>query len=137
MPIIKDRDFRRKRKIPDIIKLILLAAVIFGFYIRSCWNDAKERYYKVTDAKIVTNTRVSADISFKMRNQTDQKTSQPVLIKLYTESGQEIASRVVRITLLPNSNKEYLKELKKFKRALREGEKLGKVTVEYYKPSIL
>jgi len=137
MPIIERPDLmQRRRSIPSSLKLILLAAVILGFYIRSCWYDTKDKYYEIGNIELTSQTISSVDVTFEITNNTKLYKKESVIIRLFTDNGDELASRITDVEIKPRSQRRYRKLIDKWKRQLRQGEQLSHATVEIYKPTI-
>ncbi|MDD3049532.1 MAG: hypothetical protein PHR06_00120 [Candidatus Cloacimonetes bacterium] len=137
MPIIEGRDFSGRRVIPSGIKLLLMLAVIMGFYVRSCWNKKKAELFLISEIKIEEVTLSTIEITFRLKNLTSANGKESVFIKAYSDNGDLIASRITSVEVQPDSDKVYRKLLEKFNRPLQKNESITKVTVEYYKSSIL
>ena len=137
MTYIERPDFAKRRTIPPSLKLILLAAVIIGFLLRSCWYDKRDAYYEITDIEISDQTLSSVDVLFVVTNKTRMQKNEPVLIRLYTTRGDEIASRITSIDIPPHTRRRYRKMIESWGRPLYEGEELSHATVKIYKPAIL
>jgi len=137
MPVIERPDFTRRSYIPPGIKLILLAAVILGFLLRSCWLEKREDYYDIDEIVLTDQTHSSVDVLFVVTNKTRMTREEPFLIKVYTTRGDLIASRLTNVELPPRSRRRYRKMVEKWERPLLEGEELSHATIEIYKPSIL
>jgi|SRR5690554_1632439 len=137
MPIIERPDNTRRTYIPPGIKLILLAAVILGFLLRSCWLEKREDYYEINNIVLADRTHSSVDVLFHVTNKTSMTREEPVLIKVYTTRGDVIASRLTNIEVQPRSRRRYRKMVEKWERPLLDGEELSHATIEIYKPSIL
>jgi hypothetical protein len=136
MPIIERPDFPKRRPAPPWLKLVLLATVLIGFYLRSCWYDSKENYYEISDIELTDQTLSSVDVLFVVSNNTRMGKEESVLIRLYTSRGDEIASRITTINLASRSRKRYRKLLENWNRPLYEDEELSHATVEIFKPAI-
>lgn len=137
MPIIERPDLMHKRRgIPPAVKLILLAAVLIGFYLRSCWYDRQVLYYEISDIELSDQTMSSVDVYFFVTNNTKMSKEESIIIRLYTDTGYEIASRITSIRIQPRSRVRYRKMIEKWSRRLYEDEQLSHATVELYKPSI-
>lgn len=137
MPLIERPDFSQKRRsIPAGVKLLLLAAVILGIFLRTCWYDTKERYYEITFIEFDSQTLSSADVIFSVKNHTNMERQESVEIRIYTDTGEELASRITAIDIPPRSERCHRKMVEGWNRALREGESLSHATVEIFKPSI-
>ncbi len=137
MPIIERADLSDKRRnIPASVKLLLLAAVVVGLYLRTCWYDTKDRYYDITNIELAGQTLSSVDVYFIVRNYTNMERQESVLIRVFTDTDVELASRITTIDVLPRSERRYRKMVEGWSRALREGESLSHATVELFKPSI-
>ncbi|MCB5230371.1 MAG: hypothetical protein WCX83_06630 [Candidatus Cloacimonas sp.] len=136
MPIIEKPDYSQKRAIPNTIKLVLLIAVIFGIYMRSCYNKKRDIYYVVSDIELAEQTLSSVDVLFVVQNTTEFAREETFLIKIYTDRGDEIASKIVALNIDPSSKKKYRKIIDSWERGLYEGEQLSHATVEIFKAKV-
>jgi hypothetical protein len=137
MPIIEKPDRPARRHTPDIVKLILLVAVLFGIYMRSCWDKKRNIYYEVTAVELSDQTISSVDVLFVVKNNTKFQREENFIVKLYSDRGDMIASKIVSVDLEPNSQKRYRKTVDSWQRALYDDEELSHATVENYKAKIL
>lgn len=136
MPIIERPDYPRRRQVPAVLKLILLAAVILGIYLRSCWYDKREAYYEISDIELTGQTLSSVDVLFVITNKTRMQKEESVLIRLYTTRGDEIASRITSVDIAPRTRRRYRKMVEKWERPLYSDEQLSHATVEIFRPVI-
>ena len=136
MPIIDRPDHNRRRQVPAAIKLMLLVMVILGFYFRSCWYEKRESYYEFTSIELTGQTLSSVDVVFEVINSTALQREEPILIRLFTDRGEEIASRITSVEIVPRSRRRYRKMVEGWSRPLYEGEQLSHATVELFKPQI-
>jgi len=136
MSLIERPDFKARRGIPVTMKLILMIAVIIGIWGRSCWR-ANERnniiFEKVTITEI---TPVSVEFSFEVDNQTLQSGEKPVLIKVYTDREELLASRIAKVNIISNQKQKHFRIIDKFDRPLRQDEVISRVEVELYQKSV-
>jgi len=136
MPIFENRVYNKKRSIPAIVKLLLLVAVIAGFMFRSCYNNKTRSNFPITEIKIEQVAGNTAEVTFRVKNPFNRDIKESIIIRLFTESGEEIASKITKIDLSAKSNNSYRKILQKFNRALKEDEMITLATVELYRASI-
>ncbi len=124
----------KKRYAPPAIKLILLIAVILGFYFRSCWYDRLDLYFDINQVYLDNQTLSSVDVLFVIRNNTQMDRKESIFIKLYTDRGDELASRLTSVEIPARSQRRYRKMVENWERALYSDEELSHATVEIYKP---
>ncbi len=136
MTHIERPDFYRKRTVSAGVKLLLLAAVVLGLLIRSCWYQKKDNYYLISDIEIVGEVQGSVDILFTVANQTRLEKDEQVIIRVYTSRGDELVSRITTIELLPLTKRRYRKVMSNWNRTLAPDEVIESATVEIFKPSI-
>jgi hypothetical protein len=129
-------DINKKRPVPANIKLIILLAVIFGFWMRSCWMKQQAYTLRIYNIQAVDMTSGSIDIKFEVRNPNDSEISKNILIKAYTADERLIASRITEIVALPKSTQTHLKMLNTLDIPIRDLSDIATVTVEIYNPSI-
>jgi hypothetical protein len=127
----------KKRPAPPWIKMILLISVFIGIYMRGCWYKNQTENVIISDARISEFTIASIDVTFSVENKTNMQLEKNVIIKVYSETDEEIASRITSVTLLPKSKKTHLKVLQKLNRPVKSEADVAKVTVELYIPSVL
>ncbi|RLD55253.1 MAG: hypothetical protein DRJ01_16895 [Bacteroidetes bacterium] len=137
MPIFERIDINKKRPIPVTIKLILLLAVIFGIYLRSCWKKNQEKQITISNIEISNITSANIDVRFNITNNTKMDLIKSLIIKIYSNTNQEIASKITRVKIPALSKRRYLKVIHKFNRPIKENETGLKSTVNIYIPSIL
>lgn len=131
-------DINKKRTTPIWIKLVLLAAVIFGLYIRSCWIKNVPKQLKISNIEIKEVTSSNIDITFKITNHTEMTLEKNLLIQIYSPKNVLIASKITPIKIESRvKNKQYLKQLTKFNQPVNSKNDIGDVNVEIYVLSFL
>ncbi len=85
-----------RRGIPNGIKMLLLVAILLGFYIKKCYNDYQKESLVFHDIKIEEQSDRYADISFYVKNESSVDHDVPIYVALFTEDGKEIASRITK-----------------------------------------
>jgi hypothetical protein len=105
--------------------------------MRGCWYKNQTENVIISDARISEFTIASIDVTFSVENKTNMQLEKNVIIKVYSETDEEIASRITSVTLLPKSKKTHLKVLQKLNRPVKSEADVAKVTVELYIPSVL
>jgi len=137
MPIIERPDLIKKRRYaPAGLKLILLVAVVMGFWLRTCWYSKQEEYYEISNIEFENQTMSSVDVLFDVTNNTGNSKEITVLIRIYTDTEFEMASRITSIEVEPRSKKRYRKMIEKWSRPLYMDERLSHATVEIFVPTI-
>ena len=126
-------DIKKRWTIPPTIKLILLVAVILGFIGRNCWMKNPGRNLQISEIEISEVTKVSADVKFTVANRAKITQKKSVLIKIFSPSGDLIASKITWIEIPAKSRKRYLKVLQKFNFPIENPEDIVDVTVEWYR----
>lgn len=138
MPILDRPNFRRKRPIPSITKVVLLIATVLGFLIHNQCQKNKQNYLIISDV-VVENYKsgiTEAEVDFTLANNSIRKGSELFMIKLYGQNNELLAKRQIKIYLIPNTKRKYSRIIDKgYTRAPKEKEKL-KATVEVYVPKI-
>ncbi len=119
---------------PPFIMIILLVALLFGLYLKSCWKKQQDDILKITNIEIAEYTPGNIDIKFNIINVHDIALSKIILITVYDSEGFELASKLSKIEITARSNKRYLKVLTKFERPVNDNNKPDFVTVEIHKP---
>ncbi len=127
-------DINKRRSIPNWIKLVLLVTVIFGITLRNCWKKSQTSDISITDIEISDYTIASIDVNFVITNPNDVELTKKIIIKAYSASGAELASRLTSIEVSPKSKKRYLKILTKLQKPLNDINEISRVTVEVYNP---
>ena len=125
-------DMNKKRPIPTYIKLILLMAVIFGISIRSCWKKSENRSLLISEIEITEVTSGNVDVKFTVTNNTKVTLKKPFLIRVFTNSGEELTSKITQIEIEPRTSKRYLKVLRKYNIPLKNIDDVSHATVEIY-----
>ncbi len=126
-------DIKRRWPIPPAIKLILLVAVILGLVARSCWMKKPGRNLQISEIEITEFTKVSADVKFTVANRAKITQKKSVLIKIFSPSGELIASKISWIEIPAKSRKRFLKVLQKFNFPIENPDEIVDVTVDFYK----
>ncbi len=134
MPLIERPDLTKRRSAPPTLKFLLLAAVLLGFFFRSCWYDRREAYYEISDIELRDQTHSSVDVLFVVTNKTRLEKEESVLIRLYTTRGDELASRITTIEVKPRARRRYRKLIENWERPLYEDEELSHATVKIFRP---
>ena len=136
MPVVKSPDLKKKYPVPAWVKMILLLAVVFGLVVRSCIHRSEKRNIVISNVMITEYTTLSADVSFEITNKGGVPYKrQPIMIRIQTHTGEEIASRLTTIAIKPKTTQRYLKVLDKFERPLTEDE-VPVAEVTLYKPGL-
>ena len=107
--------------------------VIFGFIMHNCWKKTQGKSLPISDIEITELTRVSADVAFVVINPHNLELKKAVLIKIFTKSGELIASKISSITMPAKTKKRYLKVLQKFNFPLDNLEDIGEISITWYK----
>lgn len=131
MPVFERIDIKKRRPIPPLIQIILLVAIVFGIYLRSCWKKHQAASIQIQNVEIADYTPGNIDVTFTINNPHDVALKKALIIKIYDEDDYEVASKLVKVEIAPQSNKKYLKVLTKFNRSLLD-RKLSHATVEIY-----
>ena len=126
-------DIKKRWPIPATVKLLLMLLVIMGFIMHNCWKKTHGKSLPISDIEITELTRVSADVAFVVVNPHNLELKKAVLIKIFTNSGELIASKISSITMPAKTKKRYLKVLQKFNFPVDDPEIVGDVTIEWYK----
>ena len=126
-------DIKKRWPIPPAIKLILLVAVILGLVVRNCWMKDPGRNLQISEIEITEVTKVSADVKFTVANRAKITLKKSVMIKIFSPSGDLIASKIAWIEIPAKSRKRYLKVLQKFNFPIENPDAIVDATVEFYK----
>ena len=137
MAVIDRIDINKKRSVPAWTKMILLLLVVFGIYMRSCWNKQQKELILIQNPMVDSFNSASVDVVFDVINRTSRAMEKKILIRVYSEEGEEIASKITLIKIQPSSNKRFLKVLQKINRPIRDESDVAKATVELYVSSII
>ncbi|HHE39034.1 MAG TPA: hypothetical protein ENL20_10755, partial [Candidatus Cloacimonetes bacterium] len=96
-------DMNKKRPIPTYIKLILLVAVIFGISLRNCWKKNESKSLRISEIEITEVTSGNVDVKFTVTNHSKVYLKKPILIKVFTNSGEELTSKITQIEIEPQN----------------------------------
>ncbi|MCD4818335.1 MAG: hypothetical protein K8S23_06555 [Candidatus Cloacimonetes bacterium] len=129
-------DMNKRRAIPAGAKLFLLVAVIFGITLKNCWRKNQDTKIVISNIHVQEFTSVSIDVAFTIENKTSMELEKNILIRVFAPDKKEIASRIAKISILPNSKQKYLKVLQKLNRPIKDENTIANITVELYNPSI-
>ncbi|MFO7895678.1 MAG: hypothetical protein R6U84_01915 [Candidatus Cloacimonadales bacterium] len=129
-------DINKKRPVPANIKLVILLAVVFGFWMRSCWIKQQAYTLRIYNIEATDMTSGSIDVKFEVRNPNDLEVTKSILIKAFTADEKLIASRITEIVALPKSTQTHLKMLNTLDIPIQDLSDIASVTVEIYTPSI-
>ncbi len=136
MSTIETPSIHRKYPVSSTAKLILLVAVIFGLGVRSCLNRSDKKNILISDVMITDYTTISADVSFEVENKAGHGYEDvKIMIKVYTNDGEEVASRLTTVDLKSKSQRRFVKVLDKFDRPMTDDE-VPYADVTLYKPGI-
>jgi len=125
-----------KPQTPPLLKLILLFAVIFGFYLRNYSIKSKDKYIKFTNISYQIIDLSSIYISFDMSNNSNRTGLEKIIIKIFDKNNVLLASKLTDIHLSKFKKTKYNKQINKFSRPIDKNEKLI-VNIQVFKPSIL
>ena len=132
MPVIEKPDFKAKKGIPVAMKLTLLLAVFMGIWSRSCWR-ANELEKIVFENVVIENpTSISVEVIFDINNKTFQKGKKPILIEIFTSTGDVIASRITPVEIEATTTKRYVRQIEGFQRPIRENEYISHARVSLF-----
>lgn len=139
MPILDNRiDINKKYPLSSTIKFAILIAVIFGFALRSCYIKNQNKKIIFVDIKVTEVTTANIDVEFNVINKTGLSYDKPVLVRVLTKDGKEIASKITKIHLKATSHKKgYRIVLTKLRIPIKSADDIGFVVVKLYNPSIL
>lgn len=134
MAVFERMELKKRRPVPNWIKLVLLVMVLFGIYIRSCWKEKQVDQIQISNIEIGDFTNSTIDIHFSALNSYNVDLTKPIIIKVFLDQEVELASRLTSIDIPANSNKNYLKVLNRFIKPLNNLDEIKEVTVEVYNP---
>ncbi len=133
MAVFGGQKTSERRVVPNGIKMLLLVAILLGFYIKKCYNDYQKESLVFHDVKIEEQSDRYADISFYVKNASSYDHEVPIYIALVTESGKEVASRITkRFKFKGGSDIRKVMRLQ-FQLRMHETEKLAEPIVKVYK----
>jgi len=137
MPYIERSNSTKKKPMPAGILVMVLVLAVFGLITRSCWFKQVEETIIVTKVRPGEQNRASVEVLFNVQNKSTIDRQQSFWVKLYSADTKElVADKIFSETIPGSSNREYLKIIEKFKRPLKENEKIGWVTIELYHPKL-
>ncbi|OQX70458.1 MAG: hypothetical protein B6D62_05040 [Candidatus Cloacimonas sp. 4484_275] len=132
MPKFERLDWNVKRPVPVTIKLLLMLAIIMGILMRNCWKKNQAKPIIISDVKITEITRVSIEVSYYVQNLASIPLKKSFIIRVFTKSGEELASKITQNEIPARSKKHYVKILQKFNMPLKDKSEIGHATVEVY-----
>ena len=132
MPKINRTDFKTKRSIPVAMKMALFVAVILGIWGRNCWRTSEVENFVITNIRVENQTPVSAEVIFDVNNKTFQSGRKNILIEVFTENHEMIASRITPIEVSPNTARRYVRTIESFQRPIQTGESIAYARVSLY-----
>lgn len=128
-------ELKKKYPVSAAIKLLMLVAIVMGFYIRGCSRKNAAKLIKISYVEVSEVTSANIDIRFMVENRASAELKKNFLIKVFLENGEEVASKITTVTLQPNSRKKYLKVLSKFNMVVNSDTEVSYATVEMYEPN--
>ncbi len=132
MSKLERMELKKKYPISSTVKLIMLVAIVMGFYIRGCARKKAAEAVKISYVEISEVTSGNIDIKFVVENRADVELTKAFLIRVFMDDGEELASKITNVTLQPRSRKKYLKMLTKFNIVMSDASKVSHATVELY-----
>ncbi len=132
MRSIERIDINKKRATPTYIKLILLVAVIFGITLRNCWKKNETGSLLISDIELTEITSGNVDVKFTVANNSKVTLKKPILIRVFTNSGEELSSKITQIEIEARTSKRFLKVLQKFNIPLENTADVSHAEVEIY-----
>ena len=132
MPRFERLDWKVKRPIPATMKLLLMIAIIVGILMRNCWKKNQAKPIIISEVKITQITRVSIEVSYYVQNLASVPLKKSFLIKIFTKSGEILASKITQNEIPARSKKHYVKILQKFNMPLKNKNEISHATVELY-----
>ena len=135
MPRIEKPDFKTKKSIPSIIKFVLMIAVILGIWGRSCWRKSEIENFVFTNIVVENQTHVSVEVIFDVNNKTFQTGRKNILIEVFTDQHEMIASRITTIEVSANETRRYVRTIENFLWQLKENETIAYARVGLYQRS--
>jgi len=135
MAKLERMELKKKYPVSAAIKLLMMVAIVMGFYIRGCSRKNAAKLIKISYVEVTEVTSANIDIKFVVENGASVQLKKNFLIKVFLEDGEEVASKITAVTLQPNSRKKYLKVLSKFNSIVNSETKISHATVEIYEPN--
>lgn len=135
MAKLERMELKKKYPISIAVKLLMMVAIVMGFYIRGCSRKNAAKLIKISYVEVAEVTSANIDIYFMVDNAASVQLKKNFLIKVFLENGEEVASKITTVSLQPKSRKKYLKVLSKFNMAVNSETKISHATVEMYEPN--
>lgn len=135
MAKLERMELKKKYPISIAVKLLMMVAIVMGFYIRGCSRKNAAKLIKISYVEVAEVTSANIDIYFMVDNAASVMLKKNFLIKVFLENGEEVASKITTVSLEPKSRKKYLKVLSKFNMAVNSETKVSHATVEMYEPN--
>jgi len=129
-------DMRQNRTIPVGIKMLLLIAVIAGISIRACWKKSQTDKIEITNVQIAEKTMANIDVTFTVTNKMGVEVKKDIIIKVYNQRDQEIATKITQVKLKAASRQKFRKVIQRFLQPIRDPQDIKKATVELHYRSI-
>lgn len=132
MPIVDRMVFPRRYKPKQIVILLVVLAALLGLYIRSQTHKSLQQKVLIHSVNIEEYGSAFVQISFEIENKDTKDLDVMLLAKIWDQNEDEISSKLFQITLRAKSKGNRSHTLDKMTRALREGEKPYRATLELY-----
>ena len=126
-------DINKKWPIPSWVPMLMLVVAISGLFIGRCGHVAHDKYIVFFNIGVSEATQANIDVIFEAynRSKVDFEGS-GILIRVFNNEGEEIASKITTIDLKAGEKQRFLKVLTKITQLIKNKADIGNVTVELY-----
>jgi len=137
MPAIERMQFPRRYPLKDVVVLLAVIGVAVGILVHNCAQRQASQSLRIEDIQISNYAEQYVEVSFRITNLTDSEQEYRLLLTLYADDGQVLASSLFMVTVAAGKSEQRSKLLDRLNRRLKPGEKPDKATIELYKRRIL
>jgi len=123
--------------VPGYLKFIIFLLILFGVWGRSCARNNELKKIIFFDVSYDITSLASIEVFFNVENKTLYSGKKPILIEVYTNNGNLVASKLTNIEIEAKQTKKYVLVLDKFERALRVNESIGEVKICLYQRKVI
>ncbi|MBM4402973.1 MAG: hypothetical protein FJ042_01065 [Candidatus Cloacimonetes bacterium] len=129
--------FPRRYPLKDVVVLLAVIGVAVGILVHNCAQRQASQSLRIEDIQISNYAEQYVEVSFRITNLTDSEQEYRLLLTLYADDGQVLASSLFMVTVAAGKSEQRSKLLDRLNRRLKPGEKPDKATIELYKRRIL
>jgi len=137
MPVIDRMQFPRKYPLKDVVVILAILGVAVGFMVHNCTQRQIATSVRIEDIRIADFGEQFIRVGYRITNLTASDHDYRLLLTVYADDGQILASSLFMITVPGRRSERRSKLLYRLNRPLQPGERPHNATIELYRRRIL